>query len=218
MFTCVSGHEPAEDELPAWFPKLGAMTARLHQHARAWQPPRWFTRVRWDLDTTLGDHPHWGSWTASVDRTEERRQLARAADVVAERLEEYGTAAERFGLVHADLRLANILVDGDRVTVIDFDDCGESWYMYDVACALTFNQARPDVDELVAAWVDGYRNVVPLAHADEEAIPTFLMLRRLLEHAYIGLRPDTELARELHEAGFAAESCTVAERYLSRFG
>jgi hypothetical protein len=43
---------------------------------------------------------------------------------------------------------------------------------------------------------------------------TFIMLRRLLEHAYIGLGPDTELARECHAAGFSADSCAVAERYL----
>ena len=39
MFSCAPGHEPAEDELAAWFPRLGAITARLHQHARAWVRP-----------------------------------------------------------------------------------------------------------------------------------------------------------------------------------
>jgi Ser/Thr protein kinase RdoA (MazF antagonist) len=218
MFSYEPGHEPADDELAEWFPRLGAVTARLHRHAQAWQPPAAFTRIRWDVDTTLGGRPHWGSWTASVDGAEERRQLGRAADLVLERLREFGTGPERFGLVHADLRLANILIDGERLTVIDFDDCGESWYLYDIGTALGFNQARADIDELVAAWVAGYREVAPLAEADEREIPTFIMLRRLLEHAYIGLRSETELAHQLHEAGFTAESCIVAERYLSRFG
>jgi Ser/Thr protein kinase RdoA (MazF antagonist) len=218
MFSYEPGREPADDELAEWFPRLGAVTARLHRHARAWQPPAAFTRIRWDVDTTLGDRPHWGSWTASVDGAEERCQLAKAAGIVVERLREFGTGPERFGLVHADLRLANILIDGERLTVIDFDDCGESWYLYDIGTALGFNQARADIDELVAAWVAGYREIAPLAETDEREIPTFIMLRRLLEHAYIGLRSDTELARELNEAGFTAESCTVAERYLSRFG
>ena len=120
--------------------------------------------------------------------------------------------------MHADLRLANLLVEGDRVTVIDFDDCGFSWYLYDLACALTFNEGRADVDDLIAAWVRGYRDVEPLTREDEEEISTFLMLRRLMLSAYIGLRPDTELAAELRETGYSAATCTIAEPYLRRFG
>ena len=44
------------------------------------------------------------------------------------------------------------------------------------------------------------------------------MLRRLLVRAYLGFRSDTDLAAEAHAAGYGAESCTVAERYLARFG
>ena len=80
--------------------------------------------------------------------------------------------------MHADLRLANLIADGDDIQVIDFDDCGFSWYLYDLACALTFLEARPDVDELVASWVAGYREVEELSAEDEAEIPTFLMLRR----------------------------------------
>lgn len=218
LFEYAPGHEPSEHELAAWFPALGEVTARLHRHARAWRRPGWFGRPRWDVSTTLGEAGHWGPWQRGVFDAQEREQLQRLAEVVMARLERFGASGARFGLVHADLRLANLLVDEQRLTVIDFDDCGFSWFMYDLACALTFNEGHPEVDELVAAWVDGYRRVEPLAAEDEEEIPTFLMLRRLMLSAYIGLRPDTELARELHEARFAAESCELAEPYLTRFG
>ena len=79
-------------------------------------------------------------------------------------------------------------------------------------------KARPDVDELIATWVEGYREIESLSEGDEAEIPTFLMLRRLQLSAYIGLRPDTELARELRQTGFASESCALAERYLTEFG
>lgn len=217
MFSSAPGHEPAEDELAAWFPRLGSITARLHQQARRWRLPTWFDRPQWDVATTLGDRPHWGPWQRGVDDPEERRQLARLAEVVSTRLRHFGTGPARFGLVHADLRLANVLVDGERLTVIDFDDCGRSWFMYDLACALTFNEGHPDVDGLIGAWVDGYREVEPLDKNDEAEIPTFLMLRRLLLSAYVGLRPDTDLARGLSETRFAAESCAIAEKYLGRF-
>jgi Ser/Thr protein kinase RdoA (MazF antagonist) len=114
--------------------------------------------------------------------------------------------------------MTNVFADGDGFTIIDFDDAGYSWYLYDVGGMLTFCEGRPDVDEIVASWADGYRRVAPLSAEDEREIPTFLMLRRLLVHAYLGFRSDTELAAEAHAAGYGEESCAVAERYLSRFG
>jgi Ser/Thr protein kinase RdoA (MazF antagonist) len=218
MFSCIPGREPAEDELATWFPRLGAITAQLHQHARSWTRPTWFRRPRWDLITTLGDRPHWGPWQSSVTDAKELRQLERLAELVTARLSRFGDGAERFGLVHADLRLANLLVDGDRITVIDFEDCGLSWYLYDLACALTFNEGRADVRELIALWVDGYRQVEHLSAEDAEEIDTFLMLRRLMLTAYAGLRHDTELAAQMRASGYNAETCAIAEPYLSHFG
>jgi Ser/Thr protein kinase RdoA (MazF antagonist) len=217
-FSLAPGEEPHENDLAAWFPRLGEITARLHQQSRAWQPPAWFARPTWDVTTTLGDRGHWGPWHASVPDPEERAQLRRLADVVTARLERFGTDPSRFGLVHADLRLANLVVDGDDIQVIDFDDCGSSWYLYDLACALTFNEARADADALIAGWIESYRTVEPLSAEDEHELPTFPMLRRLMLSAYAGLRPDTELAHDLAANRFAAQTSTLAEVYLGRFG
>lgn len=217
MFSYAPGREPADEELAAWFPELGAITARLHRHARSWTPPPWFQRPRWNVSTTLGDRPHWGPWQRFVTDAEELTQLERLAKVVTARLRAWGEGRQRFGLVHADLRLANLLVDHDRITVIDFEDCGLSWYLYDLACALTFNEGRADVRELIALWVDGYRQVEQLSAEDEKEIDTFLMLRRLMLTAYAGLRHDTELAAEMRTNGYNAETCAIAELYLSRF-
>lgn len=219
IFFCVAypligGREPGDDQLRRWFPELGAITALLHRQARTWKRPAWFTRPTWNVDTTLGDHPHWGPWSASVPDHEEREMHRRISDVVSARLRRFGMDSSRFGLVHADLRLANILVDGASITVLDFDDSGFSWYLYDLACALTFNEARPDAGDLIAAWVAAYREVEPISSTDEHEIPTFIMLRRLLMSAYVGLRSDIDLARELAETGFSSTTCDLGETYL----
>ena len=163
LFSCAPGREPAEDELAAWFPRLGEITARLHRHAGLVDGSRRGSAARAGIWT-----PRWatgrtgGPGRSSVTDPEQIRQTQRLAEVVTARLRAFGTGAGRFGLVHADLRLANLLVDGERITVIDFEDCGLSWYLYDLACALTFNEGRADVGELIALWVDGYRQVETL--------------------------------------------------------
>ena len=114
------------------------------------------------------------------------------------------------------MRLANLLVQpgGRDVTVIDFDDCGFGWYLYDLGASLSFMEHDPRVPELVDAWVDGYRTVAEL-DADEVAeLATFVLLRRLLLVAWIGSHADTELARSLGPA-FTQASCELAEGYLS---
>jgi Ser/Thr protein kinase RdoA (MazF antagonist) len=143
--------------------------------------------------------------------------LGRMSDVIRRRLESYGKSRERFGLTHADIRLANLLIEGTRTKVIDFDDCGFSWYLYDVGTALSFIEHRPDVPALVEAWLRGYHKVVTLTPAEREEIPTFIMLRRLLLVAWVGSHAETDLAKSLGEP-YTEGSCHLAETYLSTFG
>jgi len=111
--------------------------------------------------------------------------------------------------------LANLLVDGDRINVIDFDDCGFSWFMYDFGAAVSFLEHDPRLQEWQDAWLRGYRREEPIPADDADMIPTFVMLRRLLLVAWIGSHH--EFATEAAElgAGFTAGTCALAERYLS---
>jgi Ser/Thr protein kinase RdoA (MazF antagonist) len=215
LFEWLPGVPPVSDDVDS-FRRLGELSARMHVHARAWRPPGWFTRFVWDYETMLGAAPRWGRWQDGLGMgTEELALLERLAGCLKQRLERYGKRPERYGLVHADLRLANILVDGDRSIVIDFDDAGTSWFMYDWGTAVSFIEHEAHVPELQAVWADGYRSVAPLTAADEAELPTFLMLRRLLLVAWIGSHH--EYAPEAGElgAGFTVGTCELAERFLS---
>jgi Ser/Thr protein kinase RdoA (MazF antagonist) len=218
LFDWLDGEMPDADahDLMPGFRTLGAVSARMHQHARAWTPPAGFERFRWDYATTLGAHGHWGRWQDGLGMgAAELDLLGRLDATVRRRLEAYGRDRERFGLVHADIRLANLLVAGEHVRVIDFDDCGWSWFMYDFATTVSFIEDHPDVPQLTQAWVDGYRSVAGLDPADEAELETFVMLRRLLLVAWIGSHH--EFATEAAElgAGFTEGTCALAEAYLS---
>jgi Ser/Thr protein kinase RdoA (MazF antagonist) len=208
--------EPDGDDLVAGFTTLGAVSARMHAHARAWRPPPGFDRPHWDYDHTLGPRGYWGAWQDGLGMgREERALLDRLDATIARRLERYGHSQDRFGLVHADIRLANLLVDGPHVRVIDFDDCGFSWFMYDFATTVSFMEDHPRVPELRAAWLEGYRSVAPLDGEDEAELETFVMLRRLLLVAWIGSHHTFATEAAELGAGFTAGTCELAERYLS---
>ena len=200
------------------FGTLGAVTAKMHAHARGWTRPAGFERLTWDFETSFGATPHWGRWRDGMGLDPAKEALfARAIDLIGRRLARFGKGPERFGLIHCDMRLANLLVDGDAVKVLDFDDCGFSWHLYDAATAVSFFEHEPHVPDLLAAWVEGYRRERDLPAEDEAEIPTFVMLRRMLLVAWIGSHAETDLAQSMGVA-YSETTCPLCEDYLSRFG
>ena len=219
LFDWETGNEPGiGDDLVHAFQSLGETAARMHVHARQWQRPVWFTRHTWNFDTALGtERPHWGRWRNGVGMDSDTERLfGRTVKLIEKRLAAYGMGADRFGLIHADLRLANLLIDGCTVKVIDFDDCGFSWNMYDAATPVSFHEHEPQVPELIEHWKSGYRKVHQLTKEDETEIPTFVMLRRILLVAWVASHIEAEFPKSLG-GGYTDGTLPLCEDYLSRF-
>jgi Ser/Thr protein kinase RdoA (MazF antagonist) len=214
-FEFLPGVEPDGALTGSHFAELGEITARMHQHARRWARPGWFTRFHWDYPAAFGPQARWGRWQDGIGvGPAERQVLTRLDDTLRRRLEAFGQGPERYGLVHADTRLANLLVYEDQVSVIDFDDSGFSWYLYDLGTTVSFFEHSPEVPGLVASWLAGYRKAAALTAEDEAEIWTFIMFRRLLLVAWIGSHQGVDIAVELG-AGYTQGSCDLAESYLS---
>jgi Ser/Thr protein kinase RdoA (MazF antagonist) len=219
LFEWEEGCEPQiHTDLRQCFHALGAITAEMHVHSRRWLRPEGFERFTWNFEAALGDEPRWGRWRDGLGMSQTNLDLfGRTADSIRERLANYGRGPDRFGLTHCDLRLANLLLAGREVKVLDFDDCGFGWYMYDAATPLSFYEHLPQAPDLIQHWLDGYRSVTLLSHAEEEEIPTFVMLRRLLLIAWIGSHQETALARSLG-AEYTEQTVPLCSAYLKRFG
>lgn len=222
-FAMVAGAEPDEETVTVDdFHTLGQITAALHTHSHAWARPAGFSRFAWDWAHSLGDAGRWGRWQdADGVGADEHRLLTRAEQLLRDRLEGYGTGPGQFGLIHADLRLANLLVDAtgssSKITVIDFDDCGFGWFFYDFGTAVSFIEDDPALPEWQDSWLAGYRAHRPVAAADEEMLPSFVLLRRLMLLAWMGTHSHSKESRT-KAITYAHGSCTLAERYLSSTG
>ncbi|MFD0981645.1 phosphotransferase enzyme family protein [Tropicimonas aquimaris] len=215
-FEFMEGTEPdADAALVDGFRLLGEISARLHRHVESWDAPEGFARKTWDFDSAFGDAPLWGDWRAALGLTPEGEALLeQALERLKARLASYGKGRDRFGLVHADLRLANLLRSDTGLGVIDFDDCGYSWFVYDFAAAISFHELNPIVPDLTAAWLEGYRTVRELSAEDVAMIPDFIIFRRLLLTAWIASHSETETARDAGLADYTDGTLTIARAYL----
>ena len=218
FFEHLAGDEPDPDNLLPSMPNLGQITARMHNHVERWILPPGFERFSWNCETILGETPHWGHWYDGPNLDDARVALfGRVAATVERRLAAFGNGRDRYGLVHADMRVANLLIHEGDTRVIDFDDAGFGWYLHDLGTALSFIEHRPEVPELVAAWLEGYRRERPMSQAEADEIPTFLMLRRMQILAWTGSHAETDLAKALGDEA-TDQSVELADRYLSKFG
>lgn len=177
--------------------RLGQIMAKVHGHARSWSQPAGFTRPAWDRDALVGDSPRWGTpvpdgvWSDS-----DLMAILAARDAVRERLQLLGSGQSRFGLIHADLGFENVLVQADGNTVvIDFDDCGPSWYLYELASVLYPLEGTAGFEARRDALIAGYRDVGQLSADEVAELPTFLMCRRLATLGWTFSRADTHHAQ-----------------------
>lgn len=214
-FEFVAGSEPDSScDLTDWYRQLGQIAGRLHLHSLGWQRPPGFTRKMWTFDTIIGRQALWGDWRSQRQLTPDDISLLEQTEkLLKAQLDEYGCSPDRFGLVHCDMRLANLLVDGDKMTVIDFDDCGICWFGWDFATAVSFIEDDPLLGSYQAAWLEGYRTVRPFSHQDEAMIPVLVMLRRLQLCAWLASHAETPTAQQL-AATYPTGTVALARDYL----
>lgn len=215
LFHFIEGKHPESDDLLTSFNQLGAMTARLHVHAKQWTRPEYFERLHWNLDGAFGLKPNWGHWETGFSANIQGIEIVeKAAAHMKKRLHSYGQSNDRYGLIHSDFRTANLFVHDGKTKILDFDDCGFGWYLYDLASSMTFLELHEQRDEIIHSWLDGYLEVAPLSEADLAEIPVFMLLRRLVIMGWAGSHLDTELAQEMG-VQYTIDTIEFAKQYLA---
>jgi Ser/Thr protein kinase RdoA (MazF antagonist) len=168
---------------PVHLHRLGGVMARLHNHAGQWRVPPGFARIRWDRETFFGDTMVYGGISAAdvwdLLPDDLRRRFARVASGMRRVMTHLGEGADNFGLIHADLHLDNALFWRDEVRVIDFDDCGFGYWLYDIAVALWELRYRDDYERFRSALIDGYTRHRPLPPGGLAYLDDFIATREV---------------------------------------
>ena len=218
LFHFIEGTEPDEGgDLVNAFEELGEIAARTHLHSIHWTKPEFFERMTWDAETIFGVNSVWGNWRDGPEVDQDIENTLSAVEaLVCKRLAAFGKDQNRFGLIHADMRLANLLVGENGTRLIDFDDCGFGWFLYDFATGISFMEDDPRVPDLKNAWVTGYRKQRQLPPEDEAEIETFIMMRRLALLAWIGSHIEAPESQAL-APGFARTTADLGKIYLAKY-
>ena len=215
-FEFIRGRHPAsEDDTLGALEKLGVIAATFHRYSRVWRAPTTFTRKIWDFPHCLGSQGIWGDWRGAPGLSDRDIVfLEPIVNALKVRLESFGYGPSRFGLVHGDMKIANVLISDDDLYVLDFDDCGYCWFLYDYGCAMTGLDAGSAADAYTQAWVSGYRQVANLSWEDEDMLPTFSLLRRLMTMAWGGSHTDSPVALGEYGMHYSMETLAIAEGYM----
>ena len=183
------------DDFAGHFRRLGEVAAQIHNQASGWELPSGFTRHSLDADGLMGLPPFWGPFWASPDlTTSERARFEHLRGTIHDLLLQLESGPHTYSMIHADLHPRNLVVDGERLHVIDFDDAGFGWHMYELAVGLFSYQGHPRFPEMVDAVFEGYRGIRPLDAESAALLPMFFLVRALALVGWLADRPEVAKA------------------------
>ncbi len=168
---------------PERYATYGELLGKMHALAQNYQP----THAAWK-------RPEWDDVAVDfVDRfLPESEALAKQKyRKVCDYLHTLPKETTSYGLIHQDAHQSNFLMDVDgSITLFDFDDCGYSWFVNDIAIVLFYiffdGETDPNfVETFMSHFLQGYRRYHALDAKWLKEIPAFLKMREIELYAVI---------------------------------
>ncbi|MEZ5870437.1 MAG: phosphotransferase [Nitratireductor sp.] len=192
------------------FLSVGETMAWMHDLSDAWVLPEDFARPAWDLEGLLGENPLWGRfWENPRLAPDESRLLLAARERAREELAALSGELDH-GLVHADLVPENVMFDGREIHMIDFDDGGFGFRLFDLATTMNRLERIDLSGEWANALLEGYRR---RRQIDTRFLGLFQLLRSFTYVGWIVPRMAEPGSRE-RNARFIDEACRRAAEYM----
>jgi len=129
-------------------------------------------------------------------------------EALVEKLRKLPVERETYGLVHTDVHQHNLLVDKDKITVIDFDDVHHMWFACDIATLLFYTRwlggRDADMAEFVKFYLShfwkGYGTEFKLDDWWKDTYHDFLKLREIVTYVWINKKLDMNNLDERQQA------------------
>ena len=131
---------------------------------------------------------------------------------------------KNYGLIHYDFELDNIIWDGERPGIINFDGCACYWFVADIAAALrdVVNDRADAVDmrnTTFRAFIAGYRLACEIDEDELRHIPLFLRMHNITTYAKLlrTLQAGKRSAEPEWMDGLREKLTGVLQRYHENF-
>ena len=191
MFKWVDGKLGNEIELTLdQLNAIGQFIGKLHDCSATFTPPQDFDRPTLDWDGLFGENSPYNPGEDGNRHfiNEHRTIIYQVTERIRDDMNELGE--DDFGLIHADLIAKNIIIDGETIGAIDFDDCSYGYYLYDLSPMLWFSREDERLADIRDALWDGYTIVrnVPATH--KTYLNTFLAARHVASCRWVAGHSD----------------------------
>ncbi|MFK8137908.1 MAG: phosphotransferase enzyme family protein [Bdellovibrionales bacterium] len=183
------------------FESVGELTSNLHKSTKGFKLNH---RNYWDTQGLIGLESTMGSFR-SIESSISKKQYEILSDcrkMVFSKLMNYQKKyPEKMNVVHGDLHFGNLLWSQNKVTPIDFDDCGYGFELMDLAVTLNAssnilkNVGKTEAKRITDSLLNGYSKSMSLSDFDLEILPYFILARDLVLFAWLhGRRTNPKLA------------------------
>lgn len=166
----------AKQRTDAFDRAAAAMMAQMHDHAETFRQPAGFACRQLNANTLFGEAFFVRAKGARGRLTSsQRKTTALAETMVRDAMHRLGRGRQRFGVIHADLNLANIVLNADRACPIDFDEFGMGWYLFDLAELIRTSINVENWQQRKALAISAYTAHRDLSPAEVDAFDAFIV-------------------------------------------
>ena len=199
--------------------RLGALMARLHEHAATFEPPTGFLIRTYD-----SVFPYANASFSNVEpivlfdddpeaalTSEQRSIYLQAHQIVSHQIAHLMKTSGPLRVIHNDLHMWNVKVDRDKLYALDFEDVMWGQPIQDIATTMYYFRWGESFEPMLAAFRSGYESVCawPEDHAGQ--LEALFMGRALLLANYIAVSEDSE------DRAFAPEYLSQVEARLRTY-
>lgn len=164
------------------FHELGKITGRLHKVSEKFSGTQ-NKRIGWKENYYL---KNFRSFIPDKEEkiTSLREQIKEIAKITKNQ--------NNYGLIHGDINVGNFFVNTNQITLFDFDECQNSWYVEDIAIQLFYTvyvmcddsveERHEKAIEFMQYFLKGYKTEKSVDIEMLKLIPQFLILREMIVH------------------------------------